>query len=152
MGCYSLLQGVFPTQGLNPHLLCLLHWQVGSLPLAPPEKLIPLHTHTHTHTHTCAMHTHTCTHTPAHAGTHMHTHTHTRTQALTDACTVARTHTCTCTCTHTHAIFYLSICCRSCFYEHWGACIFSSSVFHFFPDIYPAVELLDHIVALFLVF
>ena len=21
--------------GLNPHLLCLLHWQVGSLPLAP---------------------------------------------------------------------------------------------------------------------
>ena len=25
----------------NPHLLCLLHWQVDSLPLAPPEK--PLH-------------------------------------------------------------------------------------------------------------
>ena len=22
----------------NPHLLCLLHWQVGSLPLAPPGK------------------------------------------------------------------------------------------------------------------
>ena len=31
-------QGIFPTQGLNPHLLCLLHWQVGSLPLAPPGK------------------------------------------------------------------------------------------------------------------
>ena len=28
----------FPTQGLNPHLLCLPHWQVGSLPLAPPGK------------------------------------------------------------------------------------------------------------------
>ena len=28
----------FPTQGLNPHRLCLLHWQVGSLPLAPPGK------------------------------------------------------------------------------------------------------------------
>ena len=24
--------------GLNLHLLCLLHWQVGSLPLAPPGK------------------------------------------------------------------------------------------------------------------
>ena len=35
------------TQGLKPHLLCLPHWQVGSLPLAPPGK--PL-THTYTHT------------------------------------------------------------------------------------------------------
>ena len=34
MGCYALLQGVFPTQGLNPHLLCLLHWQGSSLPLS----------------------------------------------------------------------------------------------------------------------
>ena len=25
MGCHFLLQGIFPTQGLNPHLLCLLH-------------------------------------------------------------------------------------------------------------------------------
>ena len=25
--CYSLLQGIFPTQGFNPHLLCLLHIQ-----------------------------------------------------------------------------------------------------------------------------
>ena len=32
------LQGIFPTQGSNPHLLHLLHWQVGSSPLAPPEK------------------------------------------------------------------------------------------------------------------
>ena len=29
-------QGIFLTQGLNLSLLCLLHWQVGSLPLAPP--------------------------------------------------------------------------------------------------------------------
>ena len=35
VGCHALLQGIFPTQGLNPHLLCLLHWQVGSLPLVP---------------------------------------------------------------------------------------------------------------------
>ena len=28
--------GIFRTQGLNPHLLCFLHWQVGSLPLVPP--------------------------------------------------------------------------------------------------------------------
>ena len=25
--------GIFLAQGLNPHLLCLLHWQAGSLPL-----------------------------------------------------------------------------------------------------------------------
>ena len=28
------LQGIFPTQGSNPRLLGLLHWQAGSLPLA----------------------------------------------------------------------------------------------------------------------
>ena len=38
MGCHALLQGIFPTQGSNLHLLCLLHWQAGSLPLAPPGK------------------------------------------------------------------------------------------------------------------
>ena len=31
--------GIFPTQGSNPSLLCLLHWQAGSLPLAPSGKL-----------------------------------------------------------------------------------------------------------------
>ena len=36
--CHALLQGIFLIQGLNPHLLCLLHWQVGSLPLVPPGK------------------------------------------------------------------------------------------------------------------
>ena len=30
VGCHFLLQGIFPTQGLNP---CLLHWQLDSLPL-----------------------------------------------------------------------------------------------------------------------
>ena len=38
MGCHALLQGIFPTQGWNPLLLCLLHWQVDSLPLVPPGK------------------------------------------------------------------------------------------------------------------
>ena len=38
MGCYALLQGIFPTQGSNLHLLCLLHQQEGSLPLALPGK------------------------------------------------------------------------------------------------------------------
>ena len=38
VGCYALLQGIFPTQGLNPHLLGLLHWQEGSLPLVPLRK------------------------------------------------------------------------------------------------------------------
>ena len=31
--------GDLPDQGF-PHLLCLLHWQAGSLPLTPPEKPI----------------------------------------------------------------------------------------------------------------
>ena len=38
MGCYFLLQEIFPTQGLNPHCWCLLHWQVGSLPLTPSVR------------------------------------------------------------------------------------------------------------------
>ena len=38
VGCYALLQGIFPIQGLNPYLLCLLHWQEGSSPLIPPAK------------------------------------------------------------------------------------------------------------------
>ena len=38
VGCHDLLQGIFQTQGSNLHLLHLLHWQAGSLPLAPPGK------------------------------------------------------------------------------------------------------------------
>ena len=38
VGCHGLLQGIFPTQGLSPCLLCLLHWQANSLPLVPPGK------------------------------------------------------------------------------------------------------------------
>ena len=38
VGCHALLQGIFPTQGSNPHLLSLLYWQVGSLPVASPGK------------------------------------------------------------------------------------------------------------------
>ena len=34
VGCYALLQGIFPAQGSNLCLLCLLHWQAGSLPLS----------------------------------------------------------------------------------------------------------------------
>ena len=30
IACYFLLQGIFPTQGMNLHLLCLLHWQADS--------------------------------------------------------------------------------------------------------------------------
>ena len=39
VGYHFFLQGIFPTEGSNPHLLHLLHWQAGSLPLAPPENL-----------------------------------------------------------------------------------------------------------------
>ena len=38
VGCYALLQGIFPTQGLNLCLLCLMHCQEGSLPLVLPGK------------------------------------------------------------------------------------------------------------------
>ena len=38
VGCHALLQEIFPTQGLNLHLLCLLHWQADSLPSEPPGK------------------------------------------------------------------------------------------------------------------
>ena len=38
VGCHALLQGTVLTQGPNLHLLGLLHWQVGSLPLMPPQK------------------------------------------------------------------------------------------------------------------
>ena len=45
VGCHFLLQAIFPTQGLNLHLLCLLHWQANSLPLSHlgrPETVITL--------------------------------------------------------------------------------------------------------------
>ena len=35
---------IFPTQGSNPRLLHLLHWQADSLPLAPPGKPDMKHT------------------------------------------------------------------------------------------------------------
>ena len=38
VGCHALLQGIFPTQGSNLCLSCLLHWQTDSLPQVPPGK------------------------------------------------------------------------------------------------------------------
>ena len=38
VGCHALLWGIFPAQGSNPSLLCLLHWQVGSLLLGQLGK------------------------------------------------------------------------------------------------------------------
>ena len=38
VGCHALLQGIFPTPGLNPRLLYLLHCQAGSLLQAPLGK------------------------------------------------------------------------------------------------------------------
>ena len=37
-GFQVLLQGIFLTQGSKPGPLCLLQWQLGSLPIAPPGK------------------------------------------------------------------------------------------------------------------
>ena len=36
-------QGIFPAQEWNPRLLCLLPWQVSSLPQAPLEKEMATH-------------------------------------------------------------------------------------------------------------
>ena len=38
LGCNALFQEIFPNQESKLHLLCLLHWQAGSLPLVPPGK------------------------------------------------------------------------------------------------------------------
>ena len=43
VGCHFLLQGIFPTQGSNPHVLHLMHWQTDSLLLeqfGKPYKLV----------------------------------------------------------------------------------------------------------------
>ena len=42
MGCYFLLQGIFPTQALNP---CLLQWKAGSLPLSHQKNPMWVYTH-----------------------------------------------------------------------------------------------------------
>ena len=34
-------RGIFPTQGSNLSLLCLWHWEAGSLPLVPTGKPTP---------------------------------------------------------------------------------------------------------------
>ena len=39
MGCHFLLQGIFPTQGSNPHLLRLLHCRQILYPLSIKEAL-----------------------------------------------------------------------------------------------------------------
>ena len=44
VGCHALLQGIFPTQALNPGLL---HWQADSSPLAAPAEPISIYLHTH---------------------------------------------------------------------------------------------------------
>ena len=38
VGCHFLLQEIFPTQGLNLHLLSLLHGQADSFTTEPPGK------------------------------------------------------------------------------------------------------------------
>ena len=44
-GCHFLLHEIFSTQGSNPCLLCLLHWQADSSPLShlgsPPMSSLP---------------------------------------------------------------------------------------------------------------
>ena len=43
--CHFLLQGIFPTQGLNPCLLCLLHWKANFLSPSQPGSPYRLRQH-----------------------------------------------------------------------------------------------------------
>ena len=55
VGCHFLLQGIFLTQGSNPHLL---HWQVDSLPLCHqgnPLNLYELHLNSSPSDHILAL-------------------------------------------------------------------------------------------------
>jgi len=38
VACHAHLQGIFPIQESNQHLLCLLYWQVSSLSLVVTRK------------------------------------------------------------------------------------------------------------------
>ena len=53
--CHAVLQGIFPTQGLNPSCLHHMHWQEGSLPGKPNNtSRFIIFTHFYPHTsHIC---------------------------------------------------------------------------------------------------
>ena len=56
VGCHFLFQGIFLTQGSNPRLLSLLHWQVDSWPLShlgSPMVFVWEPTKTALEQHTC---------------------------------------------------------------------------------------------------
>ena len=85
--CHALPQGIFPIQGQNPHLLCLLNWQEGSLPLVPPS--ICIYTYTYIYMHICSfeyIHKKICLFTHKYLYTNIlsvvcNTFTHTHTQS-----------------------------------------------------------------------
>ena len=64
-GCHALFQEIFPTQGSNPRLLHLLHWQVDSLPLChlgiPQEYISSQKLHFSGITQKCMYNTYTLT-------------------------------------------------------------------------------------------
>ena len=76
VGCHFLLQGIFLTQGSNPCLLCLLHWQMGSFYLLIyfnwrliTSQYCDGFCHTLTwisHRCTCVSHPQTSSHLPPH--------------------------------------------------------------------------------------
>ena len=47
VGCLVFLQGISLTQGSNPCLLCLLHWQASSFPRVPARDLLISNSETH---------------------------------------------------------------------------------------------------------
>ena len=47
VGCHFLLQGIFPTQRSNPHLLHVLNGHMDSLPLSHQERYVSEEIHTY---------------------------------------------------------------------------------------------------------
>ena len=99
--CHALLQGIFPTQGWNPCLLRLLHWQVDSLPrnhLGSPYPLthLPIHPLTHSsiiHPLLSTIHPPTPP-TPAHPGIQAASSHHSSTTHPTSIIHPSSTHSC----------------------------------------------------------
>ena len=55
VGCLCPPPQDLPNPGIEPAFLCLLHWQAGSLPLAPPGKPKYLGINTHSFIPVCKM-------------------------------------------------------------------------------------------------
>ena len=92
VGCHVFLQGIFPTQGLNPGLLHC-RWILYRL----SYQGSPIYKHTHTHRY---VHKHTCMHTHTNTCVYTCTHEYTCIYTCVDTIYSQTQHTHACTCVH----------------------------------------------------